>query len=187
MADSEIPPGNVLGAAGESPTVEWDGKVYTLGHPTQRAKDRYCESLLDAEAARLRALFDRKLITQAKYDDRLETLGGRIDDLEHKTGGPLWREYSAGDKFLKGLHLFVLALFREHHDDLTAATVREMFEGCPALIRLAIRRVIPNFFDWIAEALKVPRDKFEEMAKPVMAQMETVLEQMEAELARPGG
>lgn len=175
MDESQTPPGDALGAAGAAPTVEWNGKTYTLGHPTQRAKDRYCESLVDAEAAALKALADRRLITPAKYDERLESLGARIDRLEHRTGGPLWLEYAAGSKVQTGLELFVWSLFREHHDDVTPADVRAMFAGCPALVKLAVRRVLPGFFDDLAAATGVPRSEIDQATAPVMEQLEALL------------
>lgn len=188
MADSETPPGHVLGAAGACPAVEWRGGTYTLGHPTQAAKDRYCDALLDAERGAIDAQFARGWITAAEKADKYDALGLRADQLEHKTGGPLWREYAGGNgkKFLAGMHLFVWSLFREHHPDVTVATVREMFAGCPDLLKLAVRRVVPGFFDWLAEGLSVPRPELDRLTAPVMAQLEAVVARLEAPPA-PGG
>ena len=191
MADDSTPPGPVLGASGACPAVEWDGKTYTLGHPTQHAKDEYCAALLAAEKGAIDAQFARGWITAAERAARYEALGARADRLEHKTGGPLWLEYAglrpdgadpaaAERKFLAGLQLFVWSLFREHHPDVSVQTVREMFAGCPDLVKLAVRRVVPNFFDWLAEALRVPRAALDGPLGPV-------LEGLEAALAGPGG
>lgn len=174
MSD-EIPSGNPLGDSGPSPTVEFNGVTYVLGHPTQNAKLRYCESLLDAEKGSIEAQRARGWITDSKYDAKLDALGAQSDRREHLTGGPLWLEYSAGAKFQEGLYRFVWSLFREDHPHVTVDTVREMFAQSPALVRLAIRRVIPDFFDWIAEGTKTPREKLTAAMVPVTEQMEAVL------------
>lgn len=170
-----IPPGPVLGASGASPTVEWQGQTYTLGHPTQHAKDVYCESLLDAEKGAIDQQFERGWITAAEKSAKYDELGGRADRQDHKTGGPLWREYAGGEKFQDGLHRFVWALFREHHPDLPLATVRAMLAGSPDAVKLAVRRVIPDFFDWMAEGLNVPRRTLDEAAAPVLAKLDQAL------------
>lgn len=173
--DNSTPPGNPLGAAGECPPVEWEGTTYRLGHPTQAAKNRYCESLVDAEKAAIEAQKARGWLTEAKYDRKLDALGARVDRNEHRTGGALWAEYQAGDKFAVGLELFIWALFRENHPDMPAETVRAMYAGCPELLKLAVRRVLPGFFDWTAEGLKVPPERIAEAVAPIVARIEEAL------------
>jgi len=169
------PPGTPLGAAGACPAVVWRGGTYKLGHPTQAAKDRYCEALLDAEARRFRVLLDRELITRAEYDARLDRLGGQVDVGAHRPGGAIWLRYAVGEDATAGTVLFAWALFAENHPTLPVDHVRQMLDEEPAQVKLARRRVLSLFFAWAGDALRLPPEKRAEFDKNVRERIDRML------------
>lgn len=150
--------GLALGDAGACPVVEWEGARYTLGHPTQKAKTLYQNEIVEAERRGLDAQLARKWVTPAKYDEKLDDLGRAVERGDHLPGGPLWAKYAVGAETPAGVVTFLWSLFAQHHPALTVADVRRMAEGSPGLVRLAVRRVVPGFFEWVGEALNLPPD-----------------------------
>jgi hypothetical protein len=153
-----VPVQLALGEWGVSPTFEWRGKSYALGHPTQVKKAVYENALADAEKAHLDSQLARGWVTPAKYDEKLDALTAAIDGprFEHMAGGAIWMDYAFGAKAQTGTVLFLWSLFAPNHPDLTPADARAMLEDAPALVRFHLRKVVPSFFEWAAAQLQAP-------------------------------
>lgn len=151
---------DVLGAAGEPPRVVADGKTYTVGFPTQRAKARL-EELVAASA--VAAVADLKAaLPPAAYAEQWAEVKELIRRREYRTGGSLWAEAMAGPG---GGVLFLLALLRECHPDATEADARRLLAAAPEQVEAALARVTPVFIRAVAADLGATRDQTEAALK----------------------
>lgn len=185
--DQPVPVQVALGAFGECPSFEWRGKTYTLGHPTQIVKAVYENAIADAEVSLYQTQLERKWITPAKFDEKLDSLTARIDAprCEHHTGGPLWMEYTLGEKCATGNVLFLLSLFRLHHPDLTTVDVRAMLTEIPALVRFHMRKVVPSFFEWAPGCLSLTPEQMQEVRTLVAKIMDDMRAKLGTALDEP--
>lgn len=170
--DTPAAVGDALGAAGACPAIDFNGKAYRLGHPTQQAKARFEQAVVDAELSNFRTQLARGFVTQAEYDEKIDRLGGQCDRREHAVGGPLWLKYTVGREVMAGWQLHVWSLFAENHGDITPADVRAMMADDPAALRLLVRRTVPPFFEWVGGALKLPPEKVAALLAQVMAALD---------------
>lgn len=161
-----------LGEAGACPSVEWNGKRYTLGHPTPKAKAFYCDGLVEAERRGIEAQLARKLITPAKYDEKIDVLGRAIDRNEHLEGGAIWQRYAIGKDAATGNMLYLWSLFAQHHPELTLADVEALSNANLGFIKLALKRVCGSFFTWVGEVLKLPPAAMAEVQTLVSDQLQ---------------
>lgn len=146
---------DALGDAGACPRFEWRGKWYTLGFPTDAAKARLEELVIQAETAAVRSL--KGLVPDDEYQRKIDRLGRLNRGREYRTrSGSLWREYMVGESRDQGFLLYVLSLLHAHHPELTDADVAEMLDECGEFVTLAADRVVPGFFDFLAAAKVLP-------------------------------
>lgn len=172
---STLPLSAALGAAGPCPEIVVGDKVLKLGHPTQAAKARYCAAIIQAEVRKYKALEAAGVWTAAKVDERTERLGGQIERNEHQPGGPLFESYSLGSDAATGLILFLWSLLVENHPTLTVKEVEQLSGAEPVSVRLAIRQVVPSFFEWTLTARGVPPEKLAEVMPTVLAKIDQLL------------
>lgn len=177
MTNETVPVQTALGEAGACPKIEWQGKTYTVGHPTQKAKALFEDGIVESEKRGLDSLLARRLITAAKYDERLESLGKKIDRREHAAGGALWMQYAVGSDAESGAGtmLFFWSLIAQHHDGFTLDDCRQMAEESAASVKLALRRVVPAFFQAVGEVLRLPPEAMEALRAAVAAQLDRLL------------
>ncbi len=173
----ETPPITIaaaLGDAGVHPEIKWKGKPLNLGHPTQVAKSRFCDSLIDMELRSFKEQLSRGIIGEDKYDDKCDRLGSQIDRGEHQPGQPLFMKYTLGREALAGATLFLWSLFAENHPELTFADVSDIKKDCPIEVMLAVKKIVPSFFEWAGaatvEALKLSPEK-QAMVKAEVAKL----------------
>lgn len=146
-----LPVSDVLGAAGASPEIVWGERAYRLGHPTQKAKAAFCDMIVDAEFRGIQEALKRGFLTEAKADAAVERLGRQVDRRGHQPGGELFAKYGIGAEGVAGTELFVLSLFRENHPAMTLGEYRDLAEARPDEVKLAVRKVVPLFFEWVLE------------------------------------
>lgn len=153
-----VPVQVALGSWGVCPSFDWKGKKYTLGHPDQIKKALYENAIADAEKQHLDSQLERKWISQAKYDAKLDELTAAIDGpvFAHMAGGAIWMEYAFGSKAQTGTMIFLWTLFAQNHPDMTVADAQAMLRDSPTLIRFHLRKVVPSFFEWTAGQLQAP-------------------------------
>ena len=150
-----VPPsvGDVLGASAECPAIEYNGKTWKVGYPTQLAKDRL-EKLVVADAW---TNVQAAKIGIPEFDDGLvKEFQESVRNREYRTGGKGWASaFSRTD----GQVLFYLSLFQEHHPDATSEDVINLMADKPDEFLAAMEVVTPRFFFVAAEAMRIPKDK----------------------------
>lgn len=147
---SEPSVGDVLGAAGASPTIPCNGKVWKLGHPTQAAKDRL-EKLVVAEALENVKAAETGVLEIDKANR--ESLFAAIRQRKFRTGGEEWVQTFSRPE---GQVMFALSLLQEHHPDATAADVLELLTDAGDAFAAALLQVVPGFFFIAAGAMGLP-------------------------------
>lgn len=147
----------MLGTAGTCPQFLWRGKSYTVGFPDDAAKARLEELIIRAETAAVLAL--KPLIPAEEYSRKLDRLARQNRSREYRTrSGSLWIEYMVGENRAQGFVLYVLSLLQAHHPELTDADVIIMLEECREFLTMAVDRVVPDFFGWLAAELGLSPD-----------------------------
>lgn len=146
---------DVLGAAGEPPGFTWRGKQYKLGFPDGKAKARLEELICQAETAAVQAL--RAVVTPAEFAEHQRALGRMIRTREYRTrDGLVWHKYMLGEEAATGFQLYLLALLREFHPELTEDDVRNMLEEERDFVLFAADRVVPGFFTFLVAERALP-------------------------------
>ncbi len=142
---------NLLGDAGACPEVEWNRKVWKIGHPTQGAKGAL-EELAAAKA--VAAVTELKgAVPPATYAEMFENVMRGIKTQAYKTFAPGWLEQATGPA---GGTLFLLSLLRERHPDATEEDAVGLATARPDEVQAALARVLPPFFDLLLEKAPLP-------------------------------
>lgn len=148
MADNDTPPQGVmplLGDAGPAPTVAFNKKTWTIGHPTQRAKAELEKLVVDVSRQNLEDLKD--VLSPGEWQAERKQLSLHIHSRAWQTFGELWNAVVNGPL---GDVLFLLSLARPHHPDMTVADARALWLGVNDDCRDALTMVVPSFFDLLA-------------------------------------
>lgn len=163
-----------LGASGVCPPVEFGGKTYRLGHPTQVAKADYELGIIEAEKRSIAQQLKHGIISPAEAAAERSKLGSALDRGDQKAGKPLWLAYTFGhpetgdtSRVMTGLMIYVHGLFRQNHPDLTFADVGAIWDGAGEDLKLAMKQVVPSFFTWAADAMSLPPDARAQIAATV--------------------
>ncbi len=174
MADDVQPMGvgPILGASGACPTIDYAGKVWKVGHPTQKAKGEL-ECLVAACAyenvEKLRGVLPAALFKQKSDELDRQIFGG-----QQRTWGPLWSAVNSGPD---GTPLFLLSLLRQNHEAATMADARGMWRDKNREVNLALAQVIPDFFTLMADDLPVPPEQRAELIATSIAEFLSQLTQ----------
>lgn len=149
MADDPKPAmGDVLGPAGEPVSISANGKVWKLGYPTPAAIDRLEKFVAAQAVAELAALEDA--LPADEFARQRAELRGEITARAHRAGGELWGRVLSSPS---GQVLYLLALFRHHHPDMTAEDVLAVRAAAPLECDVALELVSPFFFALVAVRL----------------------------------
>lgn len=175
MAEPPFPISAALGDSGHRPEFVVGGKTYRMGHPTQAAKDRFCKGIVQAELRKYAALVAEGVWTPARSDERVEELGGQIDRGEHQPGGPLFDRYSLGTERATGVMIFLWSLLAEDNPGITVEQVRALQVDGAAAVRLAVRQVVPRFFEWGLAARKIPPERLAEAMAAIRDEIDRLL------------
>jgi hypothetical protein len=142
--------GAALGDGGACPTVIdlADGKVWTVGHPTQRAKS---ELELFVIAAAKKNLEDmRPALSEDEYAQEKELLRLQLFGRHWQTWGPLWASVTNGPL---GDAAFLASLAKPHHPEMTLETAERLWLSANDDCRLALLIVVPDFFELLVKYL----------------------------------
>lgn len=138
----EPDPPSVQQMLGEPSDVPFDGKVYKLGPPNQRAKAILEELVAQHTVEAITKL--KGVLPPGQYRELFDSLTGKLAANKHATGGELWGETlsTAG-----GSILFTLSLFRVNHSTMTVAECETVAAGADDVLAAALVRQVPGFFD----------------------------------------
>lgn len=154
MSDTAPSIQQTLGAAGACPEIVLDGKTWTIGHPTQRAK-AVLEELAAARAVgEVRAL--KNALPPDAYAETFRELTASIAAGEYKTWAAGWQRVVFGPG---GSGLFLLSLLREHQPRATEADALHLATAAPDETTAALARVIPGFFELLLAGLALTPDQ----------------------------
>ncbi len=159
-----------LGDAGPCPVVTYNGKPWSVGHPTQRAKATL-EGLVAQVATRnieeLKAFY-----TPQQYKEEMEQLRASIRGGHHRTWGPLWLAVNGGPE---SNVLFLLTLLRERHPEATLNDAEGMWSDCNEDAKTAMAMVVPSFYALLVKSLPgTPEHRAELLAKSVTQFLESL-------------
>lgn len=156
MSDPTTPPSvqNTLGAAGACPEIPLDGRVWRVGHPTQRAKAALEE--FAAAAAVNEALALKGVLPPAAYQELFAATARDVQAKAFRTWGPGWQRVVFDPL---NSHLFLWSLLRENHPDATEADARRLMAAEPDRVSLALARVVPDFFRMLLDGLGLTADR----------------------------
>ncbi len=152
---------------GHPAEIKAGGKVWKFGPPNQRAKAILEELFVgDAieEAMRLESSMP-PAVWQKHYRQVLK----RIDAHEYATGGDGWLA-KFGSPATQ--HLFVLALFRVNHSDMTVEELTKLTEESGPALEAALIRQVPGFFEVLFPAMT--NEQREQLATTFVTAMENL-------------
>ena len=144
----------LLGAAGACPEIPHQGKVWRIGHPTQRAKAVLEELAVAKATAEIRAL--KNVVPADAYSELFAELTTRISAGDFRTWGTGWQRIVFGGV---NAHLFLLSLLREHHRDATEDDARSLAANEPEQVQAALVRVVPGFLSLLLAGLPLSPDQ----------------------------
>jgi hypothetical protein len=160
-----------LGASGAYPPVEFGGKTYLLGHPSQIAKANYEVEVIEAEKRSIAAGVQFGVMTPAEAVAEKARLSAALARGDHKTGKPLWMAYALMDpttgdtsKVGTGFIIFVYTLFKQKHPEITLTETQAIWDGAQDDLKLALQQVVPDFFAWTGGILGLPPEGLAELA-----------------------
>jgi hypothetical protein len=141
--------GQALGAAGACPVVEdADGKLWSVGWPTQRAKGELEQIVVQAARQNLNDL--RGVLPEEEWEEESRALRAQLVGRHWQTWGSLWSTVTDGPD---GLPLFMLALMRPRHPKATIADAKRLWLDANEDCRTALAMVVPDFFEMLAAQL----------------------------------
>lgn len=143
-----------LGAAGACPEIPVNGRVWRLGHPTQRAKAEL--EKLAVQQATDRVLELRPALDPPAYAAVFAGLMSQIQRGHFKTWGAGWQEVVFDPA---NAHLFLLSLLRECHPEATADDVAALAEAEPDRVQAALAQVVPGFFEVTLAGMRLTPDQ----------------------------
>lgn len=153
--------GAALGGKGSPcPTVQFWGRTWKIGWPTQEAKQ--CHEILVAQHAEAELESRRALYTPAKMAVKERALELQLNAGDHRVYGSLWSATVDGPD---GMPLFLLSLLREHHPNATIEEARALWSSGSLSVRLAMAQVMPPF----AVLLVSLSPRIQEADRPVKA------------------
>jgi hypothetical protein len=155
-----------LGDAVPPPEVQWNGKPWKIGHPTQGAKAELEKLVVEVAEGSLAEL--RGTLKPARFAALEKQLDDKILARQWQTWGSLWSEVINGPK---SFPLFLLSLMRPHHPDATLADAEGLWLGANRACRNALVMVLPGFFELLAASLPAEEDARREGAKTWAAEI----------------
>jgi hypothetical protein len=160
----------MLGAAGACPEVRHGGKVWKVGHPTQRAKA--CLEQLAAAQALAEVTVLKGIVPPDQYAELYQSVRDAITARHYKTWGEGWQKIVWGPM---SAQLFLLSLVRENHPDATEDDVLAMAGGAPEQVAAALALVVPPF---VSLLLSDRKDVTPEQRAAIMGVAERVASQL---------
>lgn len=141
MDASQVPGiGDLLGDAGALPEIEYGGRVWKIGKPTQRAGDCLVQLTIRAAMREIQAL--KGVVDDADYRAMFDDFTVSVQTGAYKTWGDRWSAMAAG---MDGTVRFLLSLLRERHPDATESDAMSLMVNCGDEVKAAFAQVLPPF------------------------------------------
>jgi hypothetical protein len=141
MSDETPSIGVMLGAAGGCPEVEFKGKTWKVGHPTQTTKATL-ERLVVAKATReITAL--KQDLPPNEYAEMFEGHRKAVSAGKFKTWSEDWQAIAFAPE---NLHFILLSLLRENHPEASERDAKDLFTSAKEDVEIALAQVVPDFF-----------------------------------------
>lgn len=131
---------DVLGDAGSLPEIEYAGKVWKVGKPTQRAADTLVALTIRAAMREIQAL--KGIIDPADYQQMFDDFTVAVQKGAYKTWGERWYAMAST---AEGTMRFLLSLIRERHPDASEKDALALAVNCGEEVRVAFAQVLPPF------------------------------------------
>lgn len=151
------------------PEIEWNGRVWKVGHPTGRAKEILNSLVIAQASAPILAL--KESLPASAYAEILEDF--RINLKSYQPWGKGWlAEVQGAD----GGPLFLLSLLRLHQAGATMDDARGLIRDCGDEVTLALKQVMPDFFLVLVTDPRIPEAKRPELVKTMTEQLNKALQ-----------
>ncbi len=159
-----------LGDAGPCPTITYKDKVWSVGHPTQRAKAQL--EGLAAQVAMRNVEEMRDFYSAQQYKEEVESVRSAIRGGHHKTWGSLWMTVNNGPE---SNMLFLLSLLRERHPEAMLADAEGMWADVTEDAKTAMAMVVPSFYALLVKSLPgSPEERTELLARSIEQFLESL-------------
>jgi hypothetical protein len=162
MADVSV--GTLLGAAGACPEIVFNGKVWRIGHPTQKAKSCLETLALAKGSEGIAAL--KNAIDATAYKEYFESHKADVQNGQYMTWGEKWHEIVFSGK---NTHLFLLSLMRTLHPEASETDAILLAVNKPEEVQLALVQVVPDFLGFLLDDPKVPVEQKPAVRDQIMA------------------
>lgn len=142
---------SLLATPGSSPEITFQGKVYRIGHPTQRAREtleRLAAAKATLEITALKGELDATAYAELFESHKQDIVAGK-----YRAWGEGWQRITLAPR---NHHLFLLALLRENHPDATEREALGLAQGAREEVELALAEVVPGFFTLLVEEMPLP-------------------------------
>lgn len=130
-----------LGAAVPPPEVQWNGKAWKIGHPTQGAKALLERLVLQTAEANLDAA--KGVLSEKRFAAEEKRFGDALMGRTWATFGELWLATMNGPA---AFPLFLASLVQQHHPEFAPELARQMWLERNTACRTALVQVLPDFF-----------------------------------------
>ncbi len=171
-----------LGEAAGCPTIEWNGRKWKIAHPVQKAK-AFIEDTLAANAIAEVAKLER-MLPAAVYEESFQRVLSVVADGYYHTWEPGWMK-SCQNGLTGGL-LFIRSLIWCHQEDVTESDVIGLMSEKMGEVKAALVRVMPGFFEYLAEfKVGVSKKELPEVKAQARAMAERFLTAMMPDFSPP--
>lgn len=159
--------GDCMGNSGPLPTVAWNGKVYKVFRNCPEVV-AHMETAVAKEA--LAALKELKAVYEAdEYAAREKGLHDSLLARHHGFGGPLFMAALTGPKSVAHL---LHACIKPGDESVTLADAVKMVGEQSGEVIEALILAVPDFFDYGADKVGIPREQVRPQVKAMLAKFE---------------
>lgn len=130
-----------LGAEVPPPVVQWNGKAWSIGHPTQNAKALLERLVLQSVEANLEA--SRGVLSDRRFAQEDAKVSAIVQGRTWATFGAAWLAAMNGPM---SFPLFLTSLAQQHHPEFTPELAQRMWLEKNRECRSALVQVLPDFF-----------------------------------------
>lgn len=130
-----------LGAEVPPPVVQWNGKAWQIGHPTQGAKALLERLVLQSIEANLEA--SRGVLSEKRFAAEDAKVSAIVQARAWATFGAAWLAALNGPM---SFPLFLCSLVQQHHPEFTPEAAQAMWLAQNRECRTALVQVLPDFF-----------------------------------------
>jgi hypothetical protein len=129
------------------------GKVFKFGKATGESRKAMISAVAQVSWKNVSEL---QLLCPEAYPEARDAYMRDIGSEQHKPGGKLWDAHSKGPT---SFPLFVYALIKPQHPDVSFPDARELLARDPDGVSAAVAALVPGFFDMLAAHPETPPEQ----------------------------